>query len=227
MHLVLLPGMDGTGLLFDPFLQVLSPELSISIVRYPPTEPFNYSELEVLVRQALPKDRPFILLGESFSGPIAASIATNPPQNLKGVIFCCSFVRAPYSFLRYTVPLIARLPVPRIPLAIADGLLFGRYSKPASRDLLAKALDQVSASVWRERLISVLKSDLSDSFRRSTVPVLYLRGTRDRLVPYSSARMVMQLRPDARLAAIEAPHALLQAAPAEAARVIEAFVASP
>ena len=226
-HLVLLPGMDGTGSLFDPFLSALSPAISASVIRYPPTEPLDYSDLEALVRQDLPTDRPFVLLGESFSGPITASIATNPPPNLEGVIFCCSFVRTPYPFLRCAVPLIARMPVPRIPLALADGLLFGPYSTPKLRALLAEALGRVSSSVWRIRLTSVLSADLSEGFSRSSVPVLYLRGIRDRLVPHSAAQTVMRLRADSKLADIEAPHALLQTVPDEAARIVEAFVSSP
>ncbi|WP_256574776.1 hypothetical protein [Pseudomonas sp. PA15(2017)] len=39
------------------------------MVRYPATEALGYEALERLVIAALPKGEPFMLLGESFSGP--------------------------------------------------------------------------------------------------------------------------------------------------------------
>ena len=68
--LVLLPGMDGTGDLFAPLLSALPPALRTIVVRYPCDRPLGYAG-----RTRGPKDQPFVLLGESFSGPIAAAIA--------------------------------------------------------------------------------------------------------------------------------------------------------
>jgi thioesterase domain-containing protein len=69
--LVLLPGMDGTGELFAPFLAALGPDQAVVVVRYPTDRELGYAELEQVARAALPVDQPFILLGESFSGPVA------------------------------------------------------------------------------------------------------------------------------------------------------------
>jgi thioesterase domain-containing protein len=55
---VLLPGMDGTGTLFDPFIAALGPDFNVKVVRYPATEPLGYSELESIARSALPTERP-------------------------------------------------------------------------------------------------------------------------------------------------------------------------
>ena len=61
---VLLPGMDGSGALFDEFVSELQ---SKSIVISYPDQPFGYEELEQHVRSRLPIDEPFMLLAESFS----------------------------------------------------------------------------------------------------------------------------------------------------------------
>jgi pimeloyl-[acyl-carrier protein] methyl ester esterase len=74
MTLVLLPGMDGTGQLFAPFVVALGHEFNVKVVRYPTTEPMGYAELEALARAALPEEGPFVILGESFSGPVAVSV---------------------------------------------------------------------------------------------------------------------------------------------------------
>lgn len=73
--LVLLPGLDGTGKLFAEFVRALNPTVECVVVAYPKDQPMGYEELEGLVVSALPKDRAFVLLGESFSGPLAIRIA--------------------------------------------------------------------------------------------------------------------------------------------------------
>ena len=93
--LVLLPGMDGTGQLFGRFLEALGPEVRAIVIAYPPAQNLDYSQLEAFVRSKLPSDQPFVILGESFSGPIAVSIAASPPDGLRGIVLCCSFVRNP------------------------------------------------------------------------------------------------------------------------------------
>ena len=77
--LVLLPGLNGTGDLFAPLLAKLPDSLSATVVRYPAAEPLDYLGHEAIARAALPTDRPFVLLGESFSGPIAIRIAASAP----------------------------------------------------------------------------------------------------------------------------------------------------
>ena len=74
MTLVLLPGMDGTGDLFAAFLSAPGCDLDVKVVSYPTDVALGYADLEAFARAALPTDRPFVILGESFSGPIAISI---------------------------------------------------------------------------------------------------------------------------------------------------------
>ena len=64
--LVLLPGMDGTGELFAPLVQALNPAVSTIVVRYP-DESLDYPEHERVAVAALPTDRSYVVLGESFS----------------------------------------------------------------------------------------------------------------------------------------------------------------
>src|SRR5579859_1384445 len=113
--LLLLPGLDGTGKLFAAFLRALGPGVESRVVEYSPDEPLGYEELELRVRAALPRDRPFVLLGESFSGPIAMRIAAYPPPELAGVILCGTFARNPYPLLAWAGPLAFLLPIKSMP----------------------------------------------------------------------------------------------------------------
>ena len=116
--LVLLPGMDGTGELFAPFVAALGPDQAVTVVRYPAEPALGYAELESFARAALPADRPFVLVGESFSGPIAIRIAADPPPNLVGVVLSTTFARAPLpgpSVLALLAPLMRLAPVRAAP----------------------------------------------------------------------------------------------------------------
>ena len=83
MTLVLLPGMDGTGILVEPFVAALGSQFSVTIVRYPITEALGYAELEAVARAALPTDGPFVILGESFSGLLRFRSLLPPHLNSK------------------------------------------------------------------------------------------------------------------------------------------------
>ena len=89
--------MDGTGYLFEPFIAALGSEFQIVRVAYPNADALGYSELEAIARAALPAG-PYVLLGESFSGPIAISLAASAPDQLKGLVLCCTFARNPRPF---------------------------------------------------------------------------------------------------------------------------------
>jgi pimeloyl-[acyl-carrier protein] methyl ester esterase len=80
---------------FAEFLKALDLGVSGNVVPYPPDVPLGYDELEPLVREALPTRGHFVLLGESFSGPLAIRIAANPPPALVGLILCVTFASTP------------------------------------------------------------------------------------------------------------------------------------
>jgi pimeloyl-[acyl-carrier protein] methyl ester esterase len=69
-RLLLLPGLDGTGALFDRFLTVLSKDIETRTIRYPDDSAMGYPELVGFVERQLSADKSY-LLAESFSGPIA------------------------------------------------------------------------------------------------------------------------------------------------------------
>ena len=96
---VLLPGLDGTGKLFDRLLLSCPRQFEPQVVVYPGDKMLDYHELEVLVRERLPQRRPFIIVAESFSGPLAIALASRGIDNLVGVVLAASFVTPPRSAL--------------------------------------------------------------------------------------------------------------------------------
>ena len=222
--LVLLPGMDGTGTLFEAFVAALGSEFNVKVVSYPTTEPLGYPELESIARTALPSEGPFVILGESFSGPIAVSLAASCSSQLKGLVLCCTFVRNPRPVFSVLKPFVGVLPVAFAPVHFLFHLLLGRSYTAALCTALTQALAQVSPSALRARLRAVLSVDVLAKLAEVNVPVLYLRASHDRLVPQTASKLVAQLCPHAEVVQLEAPHFLLQAVPSEAARIVAAFV---
>src|SRR5689334_8209434 len=92
--LVLLPGLDGTGELFAAFVAALRGH-DVQIVDYPRDRAMSYAALEEFVREKLPGEVDYFLLAESFSGPIAISVAASSPPHLRGLILCGSFAANP------------------------------------------------------------------------------------------------------------------------------------
>ncbi len=223
LTLVLLPGMDGTGDLFAPFVAALGQSFRVQVVRYPTSDSLGYAELEAFVHASLPVNEPFMLLGESFSGPIATSIAASRPSGLLGLVLCATFVRNPRPLLGAFRSLAGISPVKLAPMAVLGAVLMGSFSTPPLRAALAEAMSKVSGDALRARLRAVMSVDFSARLASVHVPVLYLLATRDRVVPVSASRHIKQVLPSTKVVPIEAPHFLLQASPAQAARVVQRF----
>lgn len=55
-RLVLLPGMDGTGYLYNPRLNTLGSSIQAQIVNYPTNETKTYKELTLIAKEKYPAD---------------------------------------------------------------------------------------------------------------------------------------------------------------------------
>lgn len=218
----MLPGMDGTGLLFASFVSALGSRVKPIVMAYPSTESLDYTQLESFARQHLPAVEPFVLLGESFSGPVAISIAADPPPNLAGLILCCSFAKNPRPRLNVFRAFTRLMPGLRSSMFAAP-LLLGTWASSVLKQQLHSALRNVQVNVFRTRLRAILDVDVCEKLRRIHVPILYLRATRDRLVPEQASQLIASLAPRTRLMNIEGPHMLLQAAPTAAADAVAEF----
>jgi pimeloyl-[acyl-carrier protein] methyl ester esterase len=211
--------MDGSGEFFAPFAAELAPEIESKVVSYPASE-IGYGELAAHARKALP-DRPYILVGESFSGPVAIALAASAPPGLRGVVLVCSFARSPLPRLARFLPFAP--PVWRMPKFIAARLLLGRFSTPEYAKLLASSLSRVPPAVWRARLGAVRSVDVTAQLAQVRVPILYFRASFDRIVPRAASDWVLRNAKDATVVDLDGPHFLLQARPREAASHVKTF----
>lgn len=223
--LILLPGLDGTGKLLSAFVRTLSADVDTRIIGYPTDIPLGYEALEERVRTSLPQSHPFVLLGESFSGPIAVRIAATPPANLIGVILCGSFVKSPFPLLSWAAPLSFLVPVKSLPRWFRALFMWGSDIARTPRQK-ERGMASVASAVIRRRIAALLTVDATRSLSQIRIPVLVLHATRDRVVPYSATQWLSEHLPQAQFAPIDGPHLLLQSRPLECAEIILRFVRS-
>ncbi len=217
--------MDGSAHFFGPLCAALDGQISTLPIAYPQDRACDYRALADHVRARLPTDRPYFLLGESFSGPVAIALAAERPPMLAGLILSCTFARNPVPAMRALLPLVRFAPLSGRLAPLAAPFLLGWCAPAALRRNLRSVLDSAPAPILRERLREVLVVDYSAQARRIEVPVLYLQAAQDRVVFRNSERHLRSLLPAMRSVILPGPHLLLQASPQPAAAAILAFIA--
>ncbi|WP_346842131.1 alpha/beta fold hydrolase [Metapseudomonas otitidis] len=221
--LILLPGLDGSGLLFEPLCKALAGRLDCQVLGYPTVAPQDYDSLVAWAEQQLPKDRPFILLGESFSGPVALKLALRRPPGLRALVLACSFAHRPRPGIALLEPLIRRMPLDAVPGWLLRFALLGTDAPASTLSALRHSLSLAPPACLASRLRAVATVDLRAHLGELQVPLLYLQARQDRLVPARAAQAMARRTRAFGLVRLDGPHALLQAHPLASAEAIVAF----
>lgn len=222
---VLLPGIDGTGRMFGPLIDQLPAWLRPLVLDYPTHEQLSYPELANRLAARLPQDTPFIIIAESFAGPLALLLSETGNPQLKALVLCATFVSNPRPWLSKLAPLVLHEWVMAQPPRKWMARLF--VTGDAPEELLDKALaihKTVSPRVTLRRLQEVLAVDVREIFTHCQIPLLHLYAQHDRLITRYPTRELQRLRPDVPSIAIDGPHFLLQTRSAICYRAIEHFL---
>jgi pimeloyl-[acyl-carrier protein] methyl ester esterase len=213
--------MEGTGRLFAPFVAAAPPGFRLEVVPLPP-EPLGYIDLATHLVETLRLTPDTILLGESFSGPLAIALAAR--TRVAGVILCNSFVQSPVPSL---VRFLARTALFRVrpPVAVLRRWLIGWNAPHSLVDELRAAAAVTPPRVMAARVAAVCAVDATHDLARLESPLLYVRGVDDRLVPERSLATIARVAPNVVVRRVPGPHCLLQVAPGEAWAAIREFVA--
>lgn len=212
--LVLLPGLDGTGKLFAPFVERASADFELSVCAYDHEADQSYERLARALSLSLPSDRRYTLIAESFAGPVALRVAAENPKQLDALVLVNTFARSPLSTAQeLALPLASRVPLALAPAPLLRRYLLGDEASGAEVAVTRAALESVPAAVLRARLATLATCDESESYLRCMQPMFYLHGTRDRLLSANALSHLSYLRPGLVVAELDAPHALVQRAP--------------
>jgi pimeloyl-[acyl-carrier protein] methyl ester esterase len=226
INLFLLPGLDGTGQLFHPLSANLPEYLVPCLIQYPPDIFLDYNLLVEYARERISTDKPFVLLAESFSGPVALELAASERCNLVAVILCATFISnpapKPLSWIGSLLgAMLFKLTPPRF--LIRYYLLGQRASEQLVNNFMS-AVQSVSGKVLLSRLKCIFNVDAKDALRACPVPILYLSGKQDKLVSERSLQEIRAIKPEVEVARIDGPHLLLQREPVESAEAIDGFL---
>ena len=220
LPIVLLPGMDGTGILLSDLSRRLSAWRQVEVISYPSDKRMDYEQLSKLVAERIPCER-FVILGESFSGPIAIQTAAQEPTKVAGLILASTFARHPMPSL--FAAFIKAIDPNWIPRSIVEAILMGDAGTPEIKAALGRALSEVSGEVIQYRAVQALSVDHRHFLREVTCPVLCLTGRRDRLVRYHNTRLIEASLPICEVRIFDAPHMLLETHTVAAAEAISQF----
>lgn len=213
--LVLLPGLDGSGLLFSPLISALGADFDCRVLALPNDGEQNQAKLAQRLLPQLPTQR-FVLLGESFSGAIAAEIAASQPPGLAGAIFVATFLQPPR-------PLLLRMPKALFwlgwrlhrPLAALWWPFCGYRKDAATRTLVLQSLQSLSWLILWQRIQAIRTLRMGE--QPIACPAIGIHAQHDCLVPSSAKGQLNRL---ASQCVIKGPHFLLQSEPRLAARTI-------
>lgn len=140
------------------------------------------------------------------------------------LILCNTFAKTPYfrAFAHLPLEMIARIPPPSF---LVRYFIVGADTSDSLVVQVRKAVERVPADVLAKRARSTLHVDVTDALARCTMPILYLRGTKDHVIhDWSVETIVSAATVPVSVARIAGPHLLLKTAPRESWNAIGAFL---
>src|SRR5688572_17279317 len=227
-HLLLLPGLDGTGALFGPLLAALPEDLIPVVVSYPPDKVLYYEQLMPYIREVFPWGKPYVLLAESFAGPLALKFAAEQHENIDAIVLSSAF------FSKITAPSASwtgfftkeKWFETATPGSAIKQLVTGGVCEPALLASIKSAITSVRPEVLSHRLRLMFETDITAALSEIRAPLLCLAGSHDKLGAAEAMKMVFSVKPDAGSVTFDTSHLVLQTKPREAIDAILHFLKS-
>ncbi|MFQ5731299.1 MAG: alpha/beta fold hydrolase [Planctomycetaceae bacterium] len=212
--LIYVPGLDGTGrLLFRQ--NALERQYTLFCESYPQDRPQTYEELADAAARTLQEnaDRPAIVLGESFGGAVALTLALRHPQLVERLVLVNTFARYPARFRIRLASFFGRL-LPRRPShpvtrGIRSPFFFSPDVPKEVRDAWWDRTDDVPMRAFGYRLRLIVELDLRSRLREIHRPALVLAAPNDRVVHPKAGRELARLLPNAHLLELPVGHAAM------------------
>ena len=225
MKLLFMPGIDGTGISFEPLRQFLPANIETTVIRYPASTPLSFEETVNSALEQISGD-PDVVLAESFSGPVAVALIGSGRVKTKGLILSATFARTPRPFLMEILSLLPVGSILKFPFPNSWLRFFIGDAKAAGviLPLWKRVRSEVPARILAHRIRIIDRIDVREYLSKVIIPCLYIQATRDRIVPASSVRDFADSITGLQIRRIAGPHPILQVEPEASAAIISEFI---
>lgn len=187
--LVLVPGMDGTGCLFHRQVPMLARSYRVGTYRLrddAPSMDTLLADLADVIESVSGGARPAIVVGESFGGTVALSLALARPHLVAGLVVINSFPRfLPQLRLHMAIFALRTLPWQTMPM-VRRLTAFRMHSKHTHRAEIRRFMELTADTTrggYLGRLRILTRYDVRDRLGEIRTPTLFLASERDHLVP--------------------------------------------
>lgn len=229
MQVIILPGLDGTAILREPFAKQLAEalHLPVHVIPFPPDRYCTYEDVQNWVEEHLPVEEPFALVGESFSGPIALRISLKRREQVWALVLVGTYVTNPWPFpsslMRpFIRPLLFRVPPPP---GLIRKFIVASTAADDLMPLFQKVVRQmVKPEILACRLRSCTQVDARDELRRCTAPILQITAEQERILPRNVDDVIRKIRPDIVDVRLPCGHCILECYPELATPVVARFL---
>ena len=206
-----MPGLHGSTALYADFVSLAPSWARCRPVALPTLGEQSFDGLADALEPELRGLEGFVLVGESFSGPIAARLAERLSPKVALLVLLNPLVEMPF----------------RLPAGLAASVTASRWASSwgaaallagGDRALGGDALREVRLlpnDTLRDRLSAVFSATADELSRHLVAPLLGILGTRDRLVSAARTRALLKSVPFGTVVELDGPHLIAQTKPAE------------
>ena len=186
--IVMVPGLDGTALLFYRQVPLLARRFHVISFPLPDDPVRSMDDLVEDLRQMIDElgAEEVVLCGESFGGALSMSLALAHPEYVKGLVILNSFPVVRSRLRLRLAPLALRaLPWGAMPLVrrFTESRLHSPHALPEDLHEFRERSKQIGRLGYIRRLEILQRYDVRERLHEIRPPVLYLAGDVDQLVP--------------------------------------------
>jgi len=203
-HLVLVPGIDGTGKLFYRQIPRLEERFTVTPIRLrddAQTMDDLVSDLHDEIARVAADGRRVSLLGESFGGALTLSYAVRHPERVERLVVLNSFAHFESTarlWLGYQLLRATPWRMMRIVRQLNAHRMHSPQTEPAEIKRFHELMRAATRTGYLSRMRILRNYDIRDELRSIAAPVLYLAADRDTLVPsVEQARLMSERTPAA------------------------------
>ena len=218
MKIILLPGLDGTGLLFRKLLTYIPYKIECTVISLDDLEGDTFLKQANEIANKFEDDE-ILLVGESYSGRIVYELCGLLQEKIKGIVLLASFISSPslISKMASYVPLFFLNPNPMSKWLLH---LIG-FNMKGSSNLVDAVFFSLSLSNKKKLKIRLKNiAHLDTPIKVYHYPVTYIMPDRDNLINKNSINILQSVFVNCELTTLKGGHFIGQSNPFDCAQII-------